>query len=426
MLPGIPDLDPPDRLSEVLTTLRHVAHHDGLTGLAGRALFVRDLTSACTGPCPKPGVLVIDLDAFQSVNDEYGHTMGDEVLRVVGRRIRNLAPSGARVARLGNDAFAILLPRVRCETEAVRLASRVREAIGRDIHLFGARLQMTCSVGVSVGQGPASDAGDLLHQADRAMRAAKQRRPGQMQLHGALTPLRAGNEGPAATSSLQVAVRYEPLTNVDGGTFGVEALVTWRDANGTTYDRDLIGSISQDSRVSLGQRVLDQVLSDVGTLREEGASPKRICLEVCAAQLQDPDFAARTVTRLNRARIDPGTFVLLLTEPALLSDHPVVPRNVELLHEHGVGLALDDFGTAHGSLTCLYRYPLHALRISRSLLASVPHDPTSASLVGTILHLAQRLDLITIASGVDTEAQATFLRQAGCAVMQGPALRLLR
>ncbi|MGK0674502.1 MAG: EAL domain-containing protein, partial [Halothiobacillaceae bacterium] len=444
------------------------AEHDPLTGLLNRAGFftrLREHLAQAAKTGQHGAALVLDLDRFKRINEGRGPQWGDALLIAVGKRLRLHVPVGADLARLTADEFAVLLPPEQADaTAAAELALRVAEAlrsalrtpialepppsgspIGESPSVPDPSVQpldgqeepflVSVSLGIALYPPPKSEgiepSEEVLRQANLAMRAAKaeggnrveffergmgERVQSAFDIERALARALAAEEG-----EQPFRIFLQPQVDVTRGTLhGFEALLRWiTPQQGMISPAQFIAITEQSGMIgALGDWVLDRACFYLGQLSREGRALS-IAVNVSPRQFLVEDFVARVSQSLARHGADPGLLMLEITE-GLLIDNPDRTISVMLeLASLGVRFSIDDFGTGYSSLAYLKRLPIHELKIDRSFIRDLPHDNDDAVIVDTIIAMAEHLKLMVVAEGVETEAQATFLRERGQVIAQG-------
>lgn len=400
--------------------LRHRAAHDPLTGLASRAALMSRLGS--TAPTADEVLLLIDLDAFADVNDEHGHTVGDQLLVEAAGRLRATLSRARLLARPGGDEFAALYPAAEGEEAAGRALAALRPAYrlgGRDLHV-------TASAGlVAVGAG--GDAAAALRDADLALYAAKAAgRDRAVTFHPELrddlirrSELAEGLHRALERGELELV--YQPVVDmISGRMVAAEALLRWHRADGEQVSPARFIPIAEQSGriVPIGWWTLTQACARVGAWYERYGVA--VTVNVSAHQLREPDFANRVIAILREAGVPGEAVILELTESALITDAPAAESALQRLRERGVRVAVDDFGTGYSSLSYLMALPVDILKLDRAFTA--PREGLNSrqyAITGAVLQLAASLELTTIAEGVETANQARVLRSLGCPLAQG-------
>ncbi|MFY8210373.1 MAG: putative bifunctional diguanylate cyclase/phosphodiesterase [Caulobacter sp.] len=403
---------------------KHLALHDPLTGLANRTLFTDRLIHAHSLLRRKPGhlgVLCIDLDRFKEVNDSYGHDAGDQLIREVARRLKTICRETDTICRLGGDEFAIIQP----DTDpagAAALAQRVVEGLSGEVDLSIGRAELSCSVGVAVVSDAEQGQAELLRQADVALYRAKEAGRGRFaffepEMDAALR-LRKGLERDlrAALEREALTVAYQPLTDAKGVVVGVEALARWRHADRGEISPAIFIPLAESCGLicQVGAAVFRRACYD--SLRW---SDLEVSVNVSAIQLSNPGFVDEIEATLAETGARADSFMLEITETALLKDSDGVHGALRRLKRMGFRLALDDFGTGYASLAYLRRHPIDKLKIDRSFVSSLPNNEESMAVASAIVSLARSLGLKTTAEGVETKGQLDALVKLGCSEFQG-------
>lgn len=407
--------------------LRDQAYSDGLTGLPNRKALVEELESRYAEPNGLLGVLFIDLDDFKIVNDSLGHAAGDELLQVVGERLRSAVRGGDLVVRLGGDEFAVLVDCTEDPSAAAFVAASVLGALDGQVLIGGTRLSVACSVGVAVS-GPAVDSADaLLRNADFAMYMAKGRGKNCVEtfapsMHLAMQ-LQSDFKRDLALAAVldQLVLHHQPVLDLSTGeVLGFEALVRWEHPErGLVPPLDFIGLAEETGDiVGIGEWVLEQACADLAGLRR--AHPGRdlwISVNVSAQQLGHPGFAAFVLGALEAHSLAPDCLILEITEHVAVTNTAVANATLEQLRRHGVRIALDDFGVGYSSLRFLRELPVDLLKIDRSFV--VDAADRAASVLSAIVSMAHKLDLGVIAEGIEEPEQLARLQGLGSLTGQG-------
>ncbi|NTF91344.1 EAL domain-containing protein [Agrobacterium rhizogenes] len=407
-----------------------LADHDPLTGMANRALLDRKLTFAMqTADSTKSEVALafLDLDNFKLVNDSLGHSVGDQLLKIVASRISELTSDQGSLARIGGDEFVIILEQMDLESCLDRL-SAIREAVTRPIVLNDIELRVTCSIGVASYPSHGSTAGELLASADMAMYRAKELgRDGIALFTSAMTAivrkkLSRTDELRQALLRDEFVLHYQPQVDVRTGRIvAAEALIRWNHSSeGLVYPGDFIALAEETGLiVPIGEWVLKTACRQAKAWQDQGREPIRISVNVSARQFQEKRLIETVATALSESGLDPIWLELEITESLIMKDLAGSIARMQELETLGVKLAVDDFGTGYSSLSALKRFPLSRLKIDRSFIADIPHDADDMAITAAIISLAQKLGLEVIAEGVETEEQARFLVESGCNEIQG-------
>jgi diguanylate cyclase (GGDEF)-like protein len=428
-----------DELAEAQRQLSHIAFHDPLTELPNRISFQKRLDEAvdrCEGARCGAAVLFIDLDNFKLINDSFGHAAGDELLRAVAGRLDRATRTGDVVARHGGDEFLVLIADIQPAPEipgadAARLAAeavarKVRRALKAPFVVAGVEIFVSASIGISLYPADAGDSETLLKHADVAMYRAKDVGRDCYALYAvegddALAQLSmAGRLRNAVQHGQEFVLHYQPLVRLGTGSIvGAEALIRWQDGSRLVPPAEFLPLAERTGLMGpLSDWVIDEACRQAKHWRDQG-------LDLYVSVNLPPSFWQPTAMRHILATVEafglnPDRLMIEITESATMVD---TRRNMEPvlaeLHERGLRLAIDDFGSGHSSLSRLNEMWVSTLKIDRSFMSDLPGDPGSAALVASIVQLARNLGLEPLAEGIETEAQRRFFVEHGCELGQG-------
>jgi diguanylate cyclase (GGDEF)-like protein len=401
------------------------AHHDPITGLPDRTLFL-DHLSAGLAQQRDDIVLFIDLDRFKAVNDSLGHRAGDLLLEAVSQRIREQLRDQDVVARIGGDEFAVLL----CDAElddAVRIAERLVASLRRPFHLGSRDALIGASVGVAVRHSRNDTADDLLSNADVAMYIAKKAGASQVvvfrpqMLTETVARLDLVADLQRALEQHDLRLHYQPL--LDLGTLrpvSVEGLMRWTcPRRGVVSPTDFIEVAEEsDLIVDLGFWAMEEGVRQIARWRRT-LPDLSLNLNISPRQLLDRDFVSHLRETLVTEGVPAAALTLELTETAMVRDPDAAGHQMRRLKTLGVKVALDDFGTGYSSLSYLRRFPVDELKIDRSFIDSMNHSAEDLALVRTVIDLSKALRLRSVAEGIEDATQLAMLRELGCDVGQG-------
>jgi diguanylate cyclase (GGDEF)-like protein/PAS domain S-box-containing protein len=420
------------QLKDAEARISHMAYHDGLTGLANRLLFEETLALAVERAKREHtlvAVLYLDVDNFKLVNDSLGHHCGDELLRQLAHRLETCTRDTDLVARQGGDEFLILLADLDHDgaDDAIRLvAGRVHEALRDPFDLNGVEFHARGSTGISVFPRDAGDVETLLKNADVAMYRAKRLEPGGYLFFAgegddALARLSFAGRLRKAVEDQNWVLHYQPVVDLaDRRIVGAEALIRWQDATGGLVPPgEFIPTAEELGLIeAIGNWVIDQVAHQQRTWRSEGLELE-LSFNLSPRQLWTSRLAERMRDRLAEIGVEPATLVAEITESTAMADPDRTHRVLRDLHSWGMRLAIDDFGTGYSSLSRLKHMPVDILKIDREFIRNVDKDVRLAGMVRAMIQVAQSLDMIPLAEGVETEGEYVFLRSNGCRLAQG-------
>ncbi|BEU99654.1 putative bifunctional diguanylate cyclase/phosphodiesterase [Novosphingobium olei] len=411
---------------EAENRVRYLAQHDPLTGLANRAEFHARLEQLMEDKPRgrKVALLFIDLDHFKAINDSMGHDAGDRVLVETGRRLVEIAGSGAVVARLGGDEFAVILPRVSGPEQALDTADAFVRGLVEPIAIEGRKVQAGASVGVAIGPDHGSEGAQLLRAADLALYDAKAHGRGTASLYheGMQRELLERRDLEAdmrvAFAGGQFQLHYQPLHRLDTDAIaGFEALLRWHHPERGNVPPDVFIPIAEQSGliVQIGEWVLREALAEAATWPKD----LTVAVNVSAAQLRGGELLRQVVSALSTTGFDPRRLELEITETMLMEDSEAQLRLLHRLRALGVRIALDDFGTGYSSLNYLRAFPFDKIKIDRCFVTDLARNDESGAIVEAVLELAAKLNMQTIAEGVEDTEQLARLRERGCEQVQG-------
>lgn len=410
--------------------LRELSECDSLTGLANRAAVSARLQALLADPGrnrESVHVVFLDLDAFKTVNDALGHSVGDLLLVEVAARLRACTRPGDIVGRYGGDEFIVVAPGAWDDPARPDLPDAVLAAMAKPVLIDGHELVISASVGVSVYPADAGDAQTLIPCADMAMYAAKNR--GRNCWERYRPDMRADADAKLILSARlrraieagMLRLHYQPQVDMrDGRVLGVEALVRWYDEiYGEIAPAEFVPIAETSGFVAkLGEWVLREACRQSALWRQMGIAPLRISINLSPLQLQRPNIVETFQTILRETGADPTRLELEVTETALMQQPEVAVRRLHEFRCAGIGVAVDDFGMGYSSLSQLRALPVDRIKIDRAFVHSVDESDTGA-IVKAIVTLARALGLSVIAEGVETLAQQEFLLALGCVEAQG-------
>jgi diguanylate cyclase (GGDEF)-like protein/PAS domain S-box-containing protein len=413
--------------------IRHLALHDTLTQLPNRVNLLGRIAQALAAARrdnTAVAMLFIDMDRFKNINDTLGHHIGDGLLVQVGQRLRTLVRDSDIVARLGGDEFVVVLtdchrPGSRAAT---KLAHNILATLGLPYQVDGHALHSTPSVGISLFPGDGDDADTLMRNADTAMYQAKANgRNGYQFFTAAMNQVTS--ERLALEAGLRTAIahgelylHYQPQLDLSSSrVVAVEALVRWRHPTlGIVPPLKFIPVAEDTGQIeAIGDWVLDEALRQLAQWRRAGHAALRVAVNLSAQQMRGDRFVGQVSQALQRHHLPGDALELEITESVAMHDPARTAVLLRQLRQHGVALAIDDFGTGHSSLAYLKQLPLSCLKLDRSFVMDIEHDPNDAAICTATIQLAHSLGLGVVAEGVETAAQLDFLRRLGCDVVQG-------
>ncbi|TVO62720.1 putative bifunctional diguanylate cyclase/phosphodiesterase [Denitromonas ohlonensis] len=410
--------------------VQRMAHFDGLTGLSNRNHFHESLSrieehaaDSHTGAL----LLCLDLDNFKAINDSYGHSFGDGLLRVVAQRLLGRTRRTDIVARLGGDEFAIIRWGLNTPEDAEELASRIIASLADPFEVDGIRVKIGTSVGIAMAPKDGQSGDQLLKNADIALYAAKFDGKGRFRFFDYEMDTRARrrlfleHELRGALQRGEFHLAYQPIFSLATGRIcGCEALLRWRHPRLGLIDTQECISVAEDSGQieSIGEWVLNAAIRDAAGWPDS----VRLSVNLSLAQFINPALCDTILTSLSEHGLPATRLELELTESIFLRDTTDTEGHLRALRAAGIRIALDDFGTGYSSLAYLRSLPLDRIKIDRAFVQAITTHPETAAIVRAIIAIAKALDMDTCAEGVEGGAQLTVLRAEGCDTVQGFAL----
>ena len=413
-----------------MTRLQYLANHDPLTGLPNRLLLQDRINRLIAGSdrrnCPM-AVMFLDLDRFKNINDTLGHETGDALLRQVAQRLTACVRAGDTVARIGGDEFAIVLAGIAGPDEAAHIAQQILDTFVPVFDVAGRELFITASIGITIYPFEDSEIENLLRNADAAMYGAKEMGRNTFRFYDVEL-----NHHAARRLTMEMALRqaimrgefllnYQPQASLEtSAIIGTEALIRWRHPDlGDVPPAEFIPLAEETGLiVPIGEWVLRTACAQARAWQEMGRT-LAISVNLSARQFEHLDLARWVREILRDTGLEPGRLILELTEGLLTCNTPTILAAMNELHDLGVEFSIDDFGTGYSSLGYLKRFPIGTLKIDRSFIRGVPHDPGDAAITRTIIAMAHGLGMRVVAEGVETVDQLAFVHAHRCDAIQG-------
>ena len=412
--------------------IQFMATHDALTGLPNRVLLRDRLAQAILSAdrCDRCATIAfVDLDNFKVINDTLGHNAGDELLKVVAKRMVACVRASDTIARLGGDEFVILFwDQAKGYDQASETLRRMQTAFAAPIVVNGHALRMTASIGVATFPNDGKDVDALLANADAAMYRAKEL--GRDCVHRYSPDLnekvsekfRLREDLNHALARGEFALLYQPQVNLSANrVFAVEALIRWRHPALGVLSPDRFIPLAEETGLiePIGEWVLNEACRQNRAWQDHGLPPIAVAVNVSALQFREKRFTAIVAAALRDNGLEPKFLELELTESLIMQDVDRAIATMKELQSLGVRLSIDDFGTGYSSLSALKTFPVTRLKIDKSFICHLPHDAHDKAVATAVISLGQKLNLNVIAEGVETADQVAFLRENQCEEMQG-------
>jgi diguanylate cyclase (GGDEF)-like protein/PAS domain S-box-containing protein len=411
--------------------IQYLSSYDPLTNLPNRNLFADRLAQSLLAAQRfnrQTAVILLDLDRFRSVNESFGPPAGDEALREVVRRLNLQVREGDTVGRRSGNEFGFVMASLSQEHDAITLAQRMLDAIGQPLVIAGQTIALTASIGISVAPRDGGSADDLLKSADAALSRAKQAGRNTFRFYSpemdADAARRLGLESALrnALTNGELAVHYQPQISLDSGNMvGMEALLRWNSAQfGAVSPAEFI-PLAEESGIilTIGEWVLRQACLQTRRWLDLGLLPLRVAVNLSARQFRQNNLVRMVSQTLADTGLPAAALELEITESAFIDDVDEAIATCRALKKLGVKLSLDDFGTGYSSLAYISRFPFDKIKIDQGFVRDIIENPVNAAIATAAIVMGRSLNLSVLAEGVETEAQASFLRGRRCDAMQG-------
>lgn len=413
--------------------IRHMAIEDDLTGLFNRKAFIHRLEhviSYCNRYHTKCAVLFIDLDGFKVINDALGHLCGDEILLKVVDRIQSVIRETDILARVGGDEFMVLLTHIGHPNDAAKVASKINRALLPAIELKSQKYYITASIGIALYPNDSSDALKLVQSADFAMSMVKKGGKNHYQYYKsdlnleAERMMRLSNDLRLAIQTNQLDVYFHPQVSAQTGAFiGFESLVRWHHPEfGLISPHQFIPIAEEMGFIGeIGQWVLNRTCECYLLWKEQGLENFSLSVNLSVNELLRDDFIDDIKKCMGRFLIEPARLQFEITESIFAHDASLIIKKLLILKKMGFQIAMDDFGTGYSCLSYLKDFPIDIIKIDRSFVQSLNEKDNERhkAIISVIIDLAKKLQMTTLAEGVENEEQAEYLRMLGCEYLQG-------
>ena len=411
--------------------LEFLAHHDPLTKLPNRLLLTSRLVQAIKRAKreeSKIAVLFLDLDRFKEINDTFGHSYGDEILKTVTTRFKIAMREQDTIARIGGDEFIILIEEVKNLSAIDQVLVKLLDVFKDEILVFNHSFKLSASIGVSIYPNDGKKIEDLIKNADAAMYQAKDagrntyRFYTQEMTEKLFNKMLMKKEIDIALNEDQFVIHYQPQISIQSKkVLGVEALVRWNHPQkGLIYPDKFIKIAESTKQIEkLGERVLEIACKDAKKWIDTKIFTGKVAINVSAIQIKHNDFYEVITTVLEKTGLS-GHFVELeLTESYIMENPEEAIVLFNKLKNLGITISIDDFGTGYSSLSYLKKLPVDKLKIDRSFIMDIPKDKGDMAITSTIIAMAKSLGLGVIAEGIETKEQHEFIKKEGCYEGQG-------
>lgn len=411
--------------------MKHLAHHDSLTGLPNRTLF-KDFLARVLAQSQRNqkrlAILYLDLDRFKHINDTLGHDIGDKLLKEVAERLKNSIRGSDTVSRISGDEFNIMLSDITSADDAAVISRNILSAFQKPYTVAGHKLHVTTSIGISIYPDDSEDIETLLKYADIAMYHAKEHGRNIYQFYSAEINI-SSREKIQMEKSLRQAVdrdelvlHYQPQANIDTRqVLCAEALVRWRHPEQGMLDPKHFIPLAEETGfiTAIDEWVLRAACKQFKAWRKTRLLNMSVTVNLSDKQFQKADFVEWIAAVLDETGFEPNRLQLEITESTAMKslDHTI--HSMNRLADIGVGISIDNFGTGYSSLSYLKKLPIQKLKIDKSFIQDIATDPDDRAIISAVTAMAHNMKLSVVAEGVETEEQLEFLKSVGCQEMQG-------
>ena len=408
-----------------------LAHFDAVTRLPNRTSFHHQLESAIEQSkrhSANLSLLFLDVDNFKLINDTLGHSYGDQLLKEIAKRLKQVVRHEDCLSRPGGDEFTIILSNTRSDEDAALVSRKILDCLSRPVQLKNTEVIVTVSIGISSYPNDGDSVSILLKNADSAMYRAKEKGKNNFQFYTEEMHIRATQRLQlersmhAAIEQDQFVLHYQPQVDSESGDIvACEALIRWQHPERGMISPGEFIPVAEDSGliVPLGEWVLETACQQHKQWLNQGIMPVRIAINLSGRQLFGQDLSEIIAEKITRMAIDPKYLELELTESILMEHVQDTIAILSKLRKMGLHLSIDDFGTGYSSMAYLKRFPINKLKIDQSFIRDLAIDNDDAAIVTATIAMAHSLNLDVIAEGVETSEQLQFLKQHHCEEVQG-------
>lgn len=411
--------------------IHYISNYDGQTDLPNKSLFLDRLVMAGVNVEREKNILCVislGIDNFKRINRTFGYEIGDELLREIGKRLKNLCRKSDTIARYSGDEFTILLTDFNSREDVIRIVEKIKEEMEKPFVIDNRKIFTSCSQGISMYPSDSSDINEIPGNANQALHTAKKRKKGSYFFYteedDRILKLRHNNEIllRSALDKGEILVYYQPKFNISRKKItGVEALVRWnRNGSEIIYPDEFISILEESGQiVKIGEYIMRTACRDISELNRSLDEPLKLAVNLSAVQFSEPSLVKIIREILNETGFPPELLEVEITETIAMND---IENTLLILHEltsMGVGIAVDDFGTGYSSFSYLQQFPLTTLKIDKSFIDKMELKEEHQGIVKTIISLAEIMNLNVIAEGVETLDQIEILQKNQCNEAQG-------
>ncbi len=413
------------------TALLYLAQHDALTGIGNRALFelrMADGIKQSRRNANAIGLMLIDIDHFKTVNDQYGHAIGDQLLIKIASELESLSRESDTVIRLGGDEFAMILTNLESQYNASTISKKVLSLFDEPMLFDSHKIKISVSIGIASFPDDAEDHDELLRKADMALYEAKRKGRNNFQFFNAAIDSAAKQKIDMQDDLLdalkkdQFSLHYQPIIDIrTEQVISVETLLRWQHPKKGDIPASEFIAVAEESRLilPLGQWVLKQACQQQVQWQQQGLSAVNIAVNLSALQFHQAHLLEAVEKIMNESGIQHGKLTIEITESTLMEQADSLAVKLHALRSLGVNIAIDDFGTGYSSLSHLKRFPINHLKVDREFTQQLPSNLRDVAITRSMIKMAHELGITVIAEGIEQQDQLKFLVDANCDFGQG-------
>ncbi len=411
--------------------IRHMAHHDPLTDLPNRRLF-REIVAVELAQAVRNGkklaILFLDLDRFKEINDTLGHEVGDELLKQVAVRLRSNVRRSDTLARIGGDEFNMILADVARAEDVAEIAAKIVQSFRRPFIMGPHEFLITTSIGISIYPDDGDDIDTLLRYADIAMYYAKEYGRNNYQFYNptinirSLERIRLESSLRRTVERSELIMHYQPLIDINSRRIVcAEALARWQHPEMGLLEPERFIPLAEETGFisAIDEWALRSVCGQIKEWTDSGFHPPCITVNLSGRQFQNPELVDKVAQILQETGISPDLLEIEITESTAMKNLERTVLRLQQLTKMGVSISIDDFGTGYSSLSYLKRLPIQKLKIDQSFIRDIATDPDDRAIISAVTSMARKMSIRTVAEGVETEEQFSFLRASDCDEAQG-------